>query len=74
MKLRLKKGKNNKMITCLYKLCKYLQCLILNSFNPELQIKGPESAVRNILKDLLTKLKGFEFVTSLILEFKKDRK
>ena len=31
-------------------------CTLLNSFNPELQLKNTESAIRNNLKDLLTEL------------------
>ena len=31
---------------------------IMNSFNPELQLKDTESAVRNLLKDLLTELRS----------------
>ena len=44
---------------------------ILNSFNPELQLKDTESAIRNKLIDFLIKLKGFQFITTLVLEFKK---
>ena len=44
---------------------------ILNYFNSELQFKGTESGNWNKLRDLLTELKGFEYVTTLILEFKK---
>ena len=32
---------------------------IFNSFNPELQLKDTEYAIRNKLKYLLTELKGF---------------
>ena len=46
---------------------------ILNSFNPELQLNYTESAVRNKPIDLLSELKDFEFVTALVLEFKKKR-
>ena len=42
---------------------------ILNSFNPELQFKGTKSAIKNKLIDLLTELKGLQFVTAL--EFKR---
>ena len=38
---------------------------ILNSFNPELQLKD------NKLIDLLNELKGFKFMTTLVLVFKK---
>ena len=44
---------------------------ILNSFNHELQLKYTESAIRNKLIDLYTKLRGFKFVTTLVIEFKK---
>ena len=43
----------------------------MNSFNPELQLKDTESAIKNKLKKLLTALKGFKFATTLVLEFKK---
>ena len=42
---------------------------ILNSFNLELQLKDTESAIKSKLIDLLTQLKGFEFVTTLVLVF-----
>ena len=44
---------------------------ILNFFNPELQIKDTESAIKSKLIDFLSKLKGFKFVTTLVLVFKK---
>ena len=34
-------------------------------------LKDTEYAIRNKLIDLLTELKGFKFVTTLVLEFKK---
>ena len=46
---------------------------ILNSFNPELQFKVTESAFKNKLIHLLPELKGFKFVATLILEFKKNK-
>ena len=45
----------------------------MNSFNPELQLKDTESAIRNKLTDLLSKLKSFKFVATLVLEFKKKK-
>ena len=33
----------------------------MNSFNPELQLKDTESAIKNKLKELLTLLSGFNF-------------
>ena len=46
---------------------------ILSSFNPELQLKDTESAIKNKLKKLLTelRLRGFKFVTILVLVFEK---
>ena len=41
---------------------------ILNSFNRELQLNDREFTIRNKLIDLLTELKGFKFVTKLVLE------
>ena len=44
---------------------------ILNSFNREIQLKDTESAIKcNVIK-LLTQLRGFTFVTTLVLLFKK---
>ena len=48
---------------------------IYNSLNLELQLKDAKSAIRNKLIDLLTdslltELKGFKFVRTLVLEFK----
>ena len=43
---------------------------ILNCFNPELQLKDTESAIKNKPIDLFSELKGFKFVTALVLEFK----
>ena len=44
---------------------------ILNSFNPELQLTDTESAIKNELKKILSELRGFKFVTTLALVFKK---
>ena len=43
----------------------------MNSINFELQPKDTESAIRNELIDLLTKLGGFKLVMTLVIEFKK---
>ena len=48
----------------------YIMLKILNSFNHELQLKNIES-IKNKLTELLNQLKGFKFVTTLVLEFKK---
>ena len=44
---------------------------ILNSFNPKLQLKDTESAIKSNLIELLTQLNGFKFVTTLVLVFEK---
>ena len=43
---------------------------ILNSLNPELQLTNNEFGIKNKLKKL-TELRGFKFVTTLGVEFKK---
>ena len=43
----------------------------LNSFNPEQQVIDIESTIRNKLIDLLTELRGFKSVATLVKEFKK---
>ena len=52
---------------------KVMQVLInvdnLNSFNPEQQLIDRESTIRNKLIDLLTELRGFKFVATLVKEF-----
>ena len=44
---------------------------ILYSFNPELQLKDIKTTIENKLKKLLAELRGFKFVTALVLVFKK---
>ena len=44
---------------------------ILDYFNPEVQLKDTESAIKNKLKDLFTELNRLKIVTTLALEFKK---
>ena len=46
---------------------------ILNFFNPDLQLKDKESAIKNKVIDLLTKLKGLKFVKTLVLHLKKQK-
>ena len=47
----------------------------MNSFNPELQLKDTESGIKTGIKSklikLLTQLKGFKFMATLVLVFKK---
>ena len=66
-----KKCKNTKTRTSLWRFSKYYNVEILNYFNPELQLKDTESAIKSKLIELLTQLKGFKFVTTLVLVFKK---
>ena len=42
---------------------------VLNSLNPELQLKGTESAIKSNLKELLTQLEGFKIVATIVLVF-----
>ena len=44
---------------------------ILNSFNAKLQFKDIDSKITIKLKHLVTQSKGFKFMTTLLLEFKK---
>ena len=43
----------------------------MNFFNPELQLKDTEPAIKSNLIELLSELRGFKFVTTLVLVFKK---
>ena len=43
---------------------------ILNSFNPELQLKDTESAIENKPIDLISELRGFKLATTLVLDKK----
>ena len=48
--------------------CIHLQNVeILNLFDPELQLKGTESAIKNKLKELLSKFKKFKVQRVLVL-------
>ena len=47
---------------------------ILNSFNPELQLKDTESAIISKLMEILRQLQSFKFVTNLVLVLKKIAK
>ena len=44
---------------------------ISNFLNPELQLKNTESAIKNKLIYLLSRLRRFKFVTTLVSEFQK---
>ena len=45
----------------------------MNSFILEVQFEDVESTIRNELMSLLTELRGFKFVTTLVIEFKKRK-
>ena len=69
--------KNIKITKWKHASSKAMQVLImlkvLNSFNPELQLKDTEFAIKSKLIELLTQLKGFKFVTILVLVSKKKK-
>ena len=44
---------------------------ILISYNPKLQLKDIESAIKRKLIELLPQLKSFKFVTAFVLVFKR---
>ena len=46
---------------------------ILNSFNPEIQLKDTQSAVENKIINVLPEFRGFKFETTLVLVFKKNK-
>ena len=43
----------------------------MNYFHPELQLKSTESTIKNKLKHLFIELRGFIFVMTLVIEFKR---
>ena len=45
--------------------------LLMYLNQPELHLRYTESAIKNKLKEILTELRGFKFVTTLVLVFKK---
>ena len=45
--------------------------LLMYLNQPELHLRYTESAIKNKLKKILTKLRGFKFITALVLVFKK---
>ena len=44
---------------------------ILKSFNPDVQLKDTAPAIKSKLIELLTQLRSFEFVTTLVLVFER---
>ena len=45
--------------------------IILNSFSLELQVKDTQSVIKSKLTALLTEVRRFKFLTSIVLVFKK---
>ena len=43
----------------------------MNSFNFRLQLKNTESSNKTKLEDSLTELRGFKFMTTMTIEFRK---
>ena len=43
----------------------------MNSFNPELELKDTESAIKSKLIEVCSEIRGFRFETELVLMFKK---
>ena len=43
----------------------------MNSFNPELELKDTESAIKSKLIEVCSEIRGFRFETALVLMFKK---
>ena len=74
--LQVRTGKNSTIFLwkC-FKRKKYKKTKLAHSlegfFNSELQLRGTESIIKGRLLELLTQLKGFKFVTTLVLVFKK---
>ena len=54
----------------LLKACTYY-VEILNSFNPKLELKDAEFSIKKRLKKILSELRGFKLVATLVLVFKK---
>ena len=69
--MKKKKKKKNKKLKNEHKLSSTYNVEISNSFNPELELKDNESATKSKLIKLLTQLRGFKFMTTLVLVFKK---
>ena len=66
-----KKKKEKKKLQNEHMLSSTYNVEISNSFNPELELKDNESATKSKLIKLLTQLRGFKFMTTLVLVFKK---
>ena len=66
-----KKKKKKKKLQNEHMLSSTYNVEISNSFNPELELKDNESATKSKLIKLLTQLRGFKFMTTLVLVFKK---
>ena len=73
-KWKISKQKNCKNKTVLQGFASTYNVEVLNSFNPQLQLKDAEFAIKCKLIELLTRLKGFKFVITLNLVFKKIKR
>ena len=58
------------MRTCFKGFTSSYNVEMLNSFNPELQLKDTESTIKGKAIELLTQLRYFKFMTTLALVFK----
>ena len=73
-KVRNKRNERNKQIHTFKNFSNTYNVEILNFSIAELKLKDSESTIKSKLIELLTRLKGFEFATTLVLVFKKIRK
>ena len=72
--MRNKRNERNKQIHTFKNFSNTYNVEILNFSIAELKLKDSESTIKSKLIELLTRLKGFEFATTLVLVFKKIRK
>ena len=72
--MRNKRNERNKQIHTFKNVSNTYNVEILNFSIAELKLKDSESTIKSKLIELLTRLKGFEFATTLVLVFKKIRK
>ena len=68
----MKRAKTKKGALALKDYAHIYKVEILNHFNPELQLKNMDSAIKNKLKKLWNELTGFDFVITLVLKSKKQ--
>ena len=76
-KIKISNEKNVKMTKWEHAFKSYVSTYnveVLDSFNDEPQLKDTESAIKSKRIELLTQLKGFKFMTAIVLEFRKIQK